>query len=134
MPASASATSVDTPVQARRLEIRRLGVGLPENIAGLLAYFILPAVVFLLIRPFNRHRFVRFHSIQCLLTVAVLIVLQVVLALFGKLMPLLALSMYGLLILAELTLWLLLLYKAYQYEVFKLPFVGAIAEKWAERN
>ncbi len=100
----------------------------------MLAYFIVPAIVFLLVRPFNRNRFVRFHSIQCLLTVAVLMVLQVALALLGKLVPLLVLSLYGLLFLAELTLWLLLLYKAYRHETFKLPVVGDIAETWAERS
>ncbi len=97
----------------------------------MLAYFIVPAIVFLLVRPFNRNRFVRFHSIQCLLTVAVLMVLQVALALLGKLVPLLVLSLYGLLWLAELTLWLLLLYKAYQHEMFELPGAGEIAERLA---
>ncbi len=100
----------------------------------MLAYFILPAIAFLLVRPFNRNRFVRFHSIQCLLTVGVLIVLQLAVALFGKLVPLLVLSLYGLLLLAEITLWLLLLYKAYEHEMFKLPIVGDIAETWADRN
>jgi len=117
-----------------RIEIGGLAGGLRENIAGMLAYFVLPAVVFLLIRPFRRNRFVRFHSIQCLLAVAVLIVLQVALALFGKVMPLLVLSLYGLLFLAGLMLWLLLLFKAYQHEMFKLPFFGDIAERWAEKN
>ena len=100
----------------------------------MLAYFIVPAIVFLLIRPFKRNRFVRFHSLQCLLTVAVLIILQVVVALFGKLMPLMVLSLYGLLILAELALWLLLLFKAYQHETFKLPVAGDLAERWAARS
>ncbi|MFZ0705073.1 MAG: hypothetical protein WAM71_05675 [Candidatus Korobacteraceae bacterium] len=104
---------------------------IPDNLAGMLAYFILPAIVFLLIRPFKHNRFVRFHSIQCLLTVGILIVVQFALAVFGKLMPLLVLSLYGLLVLAELTLWLLLLFKAYQRERFKLPVVGDIAEEWA---
>lgn len=106
--------------------------GLPDNIAGMLAYFVVPAIVFLLVRPFNRNRFVRFHSIQCLLTVGALIVLQLAIALFGKLLPLLVLSLYGLLILAELTLWLLLVFKAYEHETFKLPLVGDFAEKLAE--
>ena len=105
--------------------------GMPENIAGVLAYFIVPAVAFLLIEPFKRNRFVRFHSVQCLLSVAVLVVLQVALVLLGKLLPLFVLSLYGLLILAELTLWLLLLYKAYQHEMFKLPVIGDVAERLA---
>ena len=100
----------------------------------MLAYFIMPAIVFLVMRPFSRNRFVRFHSIQCLLTVAVLIVLQIAVSLLGRLIPLLVLSLYGLLLLAELTLWLLLLYKAYQHETFQLPLVGDIAEAWSERS
>lgn len=95
------------------------------------SYFIVPAVVFLLVLPFKRNRFVRFHSVQCLMTVAVLIIMQVALALFGKLVPLLVLSLYGLLFLAELMLWLLLLFKAYQHEYFKLPLLGDIAERLA---
>lgn len=122
----------DAPAPVRRLTLADFKDGLPDNIAGMLAYFILPAIVFLLVRPFNRNRFVRFHSIQCLLTIVVLIVLQLAIALFGKLLPLLVLSLYGLLILAELTLWLLLLFKAYEHETLKLPLVGDLAEKWAE--
>jgi uncharacterized membrane protein len=123
-----------TPAHERHVTVSNIVSGLPDNIAGMLAYFIVPAIVFLLVRPFKRNRFVRFHSIQCLLTVAVLIVLQVVVALLGKLVPLFVLSLYGLLLLAEITLWLLLLYKAYQNERFKLPLVGDIAETWADRS
>src|ERR1043166_5598360 len=50
----------------------------------MLAYFIFPAIAFIFIPPFNRNRFVRFHSFQCLLTVAVLIVLQVALDCFAR--------------------------------------------------
>src|ERR1700760_4654206 len=42
---------------------------LADNVAGMLAYFtIIPAIVFLLIEPYNRNRFVRFHCFQCLFT------------------------------------------------------------------
>src|ERR1700691_2673495 len=40
--------------------------GLPENLAGALAYFLLPAIVFLLVEPYNKSRFLRFHSFQCI--------------------------------------------------------------------
>ncbi len=105
--------------------------GVPENIAGMLAYFVVPGIAFLVLQPFKRNRFVRFHCFQCLMMVAVLIVIQVALALFAKAVPLLVLSLYGLVLLAELTLWLLLLYKAWQHEMFKLPMVGDIAERLA---
>src|ERR1700733_447098 len=39
---------------------------LPETLAGALAYFVLPAIVFLLVEPYNKNRFVRFHSFQIL--------------------------------------------------------------------
>ncbi len=39
--------------------------GMNENIAGMLAYVtIIPAIVFLVVEPFNKNRFVRFHAFQ----------------------------------------------------------------------
>lgn len=130
-PQTTSAAAASLP--AKHPTVSDIASRLPDNIAGMLAYFVLPAIVFLLIRPFNRNRFVRFHSLQCLLTVAVLIVLQFAVVTLGRAIPLFVLSLYGLLLLAELTLWLLLLFKAYQHEEFKLPAVGDIAEMWANR-
>jgi len=95
----------------------------------MLAYFVLPAVVFLFLQPFNRNRFVRFHSFQCLITVGVLIFVHFALILLARALPLVALPLFGLVMLAEFTLWLLLLVKAYQGEMFKLPFVGDLAEQ-----
>ena len=98
----------------------------------MLAYFtIIPAIVFLLIEPYNRNRFVRFHSFQCLFTAAALIVLHICLSFISYALPLLMLPILGLLGLAELALWLLLVIKAYQHEMFKLPIVGDLAEKQA---
>ncbi len=103
-----------------------------ENIAGMLAYFtIIPAIIFLVIEPYNRNRFVRFHSFQCLFTCAALIVLHICLSIFSYILPLMMFPIWGLLGLAELALWLLLVIKAYQHEMFKLPVVGDLAEKQA---
>lgn len=105
---------------------------LADNVAGMLAYFtIIPAIVFLLIEPYNRNRFVRFHSFQCLFTCAALIVIHVGLSIVSYMVPLLALGVWGLLGLAELALWILLVIKAYQGQMFKLPVVGDMAEKQA---
>ena len=39
--------------------------GLEDNVAGMLAYItIIPAIIFLVVEPFNKRRFVRFHSFQ----------------------------------------------------------------------
>ena len=103
-----------------------------ENVAGMLAYFtIIPAIIFLLIEPYNRNRFVRFHSFQCLFTCVALILLQIVLSIFSHILPVLMFGVWGLLGLAELALWILLVVKAYQHQMFKLPIVGDLAEKQA---
>ena len=110
-----------------------------ENVAGMLAYFtIIPAIIFLLIEPYNRNRFVRFHSFQCLFVAVGLIVLDIALAIVSSILHFVPVigwifsailwPLYGL---AILGLWLLLVIKAYQHEMFKLPFVGDLAEKQA---
>jgi zinc ribbon protein len=39
--------------------------GISDNIAGMLAYVtIVPAIIFLVMEPYNRSHFVRFHSFQ----------------------------------------------------------------------
>ena len=39
--------------------------GLTDNVAGALAYLtIIPAILFLVLEPFNKRRFVRFHAFQ----------------------------------------------------------------------
>ena len=41
--------------------------GLSDNAAGALAYVtIIPAIIFLVMEPYNKNRFIRFHSWQCL--------------------------------------------------------------------
>ena len=53
------------------------GGGLADNVAGLLAYVtIIPAIIFLLIEPYRRNPFVRFHAFQCLGIALTGIVLQ----------------------------------------------------------
>ena len=67
-----------------------------ENVAGMLAYFtIIPAIIFLLVEPYNRNRFVRFHSFQCLFTCAALIVLHVGLLVRSYALPLIMFPILG---------------------------------------
>ena len=116
-----------------------ISTGLEENIAGMLAYFtIIPAIIFLLIEPYNRNRFVRFHSFQCIFAVVALLVIDVALSIVSSILhilPVIGWFLTGLLWpiwgLAQLALWLLLVIKAYQHQMFKLPFVGDLAEKQA---
>src|SRR5207245_6162229 len=52
--------------------------GMNENIAGMLAYVtIIPAIVFLVVEPFDENRFVRLHVLQNILCVVAWIVLLI---------------------------------------------------------
>jgi uncharacterized membrane protein len=56
------------------------GGGMTDNLAGALSYIPIVAIIFLLIEPYNKVKFVRFHAFQCLFTCLALIVTQFVLA------------------------------------------------------
>lgn len=102
--------------------------GLQENVAGMLAYVtIIPAIIFLVVEPYNKNRFVRFHSFQCLFFAAAMIVISVAL----NVIPILGAIASIFLSLGALVLWVVLLVKAYGGEMWKVPFIGDIAEKQA---
>src|SRR5580698_9624875 len=59
------------------------GSGLADNVAGMLAYVtIIPAIIFLVMEPYNKNRFIRFHSFQCLFFAGALFVAHLVLSIF----------------------------------------------------
>ncbi len=109
--------------------------GLSDNVAGMLAYVtIVPAIIFLVIEPFNRNRFVRFHAFQSIFFYLGWLVLSIALGIVGGI-PVLGwatLLIWPLVGLGGLIIWILLLVKAYGGQTFKLPVIGAMAEKQAE--
>jgi uncharacterized membrane protein len=108
--------------------------GLTDNVAGALAYLFIPAIIFLVLEPYNRKRFVRFHSFQSLFVVVVWVAFWIVFGIFTHI-PFLgwaAAFILGPLIgLAFFVLWLILTLKAYQGQMFKLPVIGDMAEQQA---
>ncbi len=110
------------------------GSGLADNVAGALAYVtIIPAIVFLILEPFNKKRFVRFHAFQCLFFAVAWTALWIILAFIGHI-PFLGwatILLWPLVSLAGLILWVVLVVKAYQNQMFKLPVIGDMAEKQA---
>jgi len=112
----------------------------PEGIAGGLAYLsFIPAIIFLLVDPYKRNRFVRFHSFQCLFASAVGLGLGLAMRLVGwvlfmipKVGPLLDFLIAVVAILAAVFLWLVLTVKALQGEWFRLPVLGDFADRYAD--
>ena len=110
-----------------------------DHLLGACAYFtFLPALSFLLLDPYRKNPFVRFHSVQCLLlcllslVAAVLVrLLTMVLLLVPVAGPLLAVLFVTIAALAALFLWIVLLVKALQGERFALPLIGGLAEKYS---
>ena len=110
-----------------------------ENLTAALAYLtFVPAILFLLLNPYNRNQFVRYHSVQCLLAWAAAILVAIVLKLVGLVLFLIPIVGPLLLVLtwviggtAALLLWLVLVVKAFQGERFQLPMLGNIAERYA---
>jgi uncharacterized membrane protein len=114
---------------------------LPESFAGALAYItFVPAVLCLLLDPYRRNTFTRFHSIQCLLFTFFVLALSASLKLASLALfvipvigPLLAVLVSVLVGLGVAVMWLVLVVKALQGEMFKLPLLGDFAERYAGR-
>jgi len=104
--------------------------GLSENAAGAIAYLtIIPAIIFLVMEPYNRSSFIRFHSWQSIffgVTVAVVHFVLGVIPIVGWIL----LLPVGL---AFLLLWIFVIIKASKGERFKIPFIGNLAEQQAGR-
>lgn len=108
--------------------------GLADNVAGMLAYVtFIPAIVFLVLAPYNRNRFVRFHSFQCLFFTLAVFAIHVALSILTVVpfLALITLPLHALVSLAAFAIWIVLLVKANQGQMYKLPYIGDLAEKQA---
>lgn len=107
------------------------GDGLAENVAGLLCYAVgwITGIIFLLI---DKRPFVKFHAAQSIVVFGALTVLKIgggMIITFGGLLGFGMWAALSMLIgLVAFVLWILLMVKAYQHELFKLPVAAAIAE------
>jgi uncharacterized membrane protein len=106
-------------------------VVLNDRLCAAASYFtFIPAVAFLLMKPYARRRFVRFHSRQsCFFWVLVIALLGVGVLASSIGFLLLWLFTGTLVVLALFLTWLLLSIKALQGEWFHLPWLGQLAEQ-----
>lgn len=106
--------------------------GLTENVAGMLAYItIFPAILFLVLEPYNKSRFIRLHSFQSIFFFVAWVVIGVALSMLASIPVLgwISILIWPLVGLGFFVLWIVLLLKAYQGQMFKLPVIGDLAEK-----
>jgi uncharacterized membrane protein len=115
--------------------------GLAPNIAGMLAYFtIIPAIIFLVLEPYNKDRYVRFHAFQSVFFHVAWIAAWIGMIILGIVLgtiPVIGLIIHLLLDLAlflgGFVVWLILVIKAYGNQKFHLPVIGNMAEEQAAK-
>lgn len=101
-------------------DLGKCSCGMQPNVAALLSYLLgwISGLIFFLIEKENK--FVRFHAMQSLM-------------LFGGLTVIAIIPFVNLLVIIlgplSFVLWIILMIKAYQGQMFKLPLVGDLAEK-----
>jgi uncharacterized membrane protein len=118
---SAAATPVAIPVAAPT-------EGLQENVAGVLCYVLgwVTGIIFLLI---DKRPFVKFHAAQSIVVFGGLTLIRFALVfMHGMFSGLLGFGIFGLLTFLGFILWVLLMVKAYQHQMFRLPIAADIAD------
>lgn len=118
-------------------------LGLDVNVASLLAYIplcLVGLVVSIIILVTDKtNKVARFHAFQSILVHVVFVLLYVVVMVFGVMsaatnsaaVGMLTMVLYVGWIFGLLGLCIFLMIKAYGGSMFKLPFIGDMADKWS---
>jgi uncharacterized membrane protein len=118
-------------------------LGLDVNVASLLAYIplcLVGLVVSIIILVTDKtNKVARFHAFQSILVHVVFVLLYVVVMIFGVMsaatnsaaIGMLTMLLYVAWIFGLLGLCIFLMIKAYGGSMFKLPFIGDMADKWS---
>ena len=106
-------------------DLGKTTTGMQANVEALLSYLFgfITGIIFYVIEKENK--FVRFHAMQSIITFGGIFVAGIILGMI----PVIGWSVLPFLWIAELILWIILMVKAYQGDMFKLPVIGDIAEK-----
>ncbi len=111
--------------------------GLSDNAAGGIAYItIIPAIVFLILEPYKKSSFVRFHAWQSIFFFVAWAAIDILIGVVQNLVPsavFLTLTVLQLVGLAIFVVWIVVFVSAFNGKRFKLPLIGQLAEKQANR-
>jgi len=101
--------------------------GLSDHAAGAIAYItIIPAIIFLLVEPYNKNPFVRFHAWQNIFISIGWFACSIIM-----IVPILGWIVGVVGDLALFVCWIICIVKASSGQKFMVPFIGALAEKQA---
>jgi uncharacterized membrane protein len=104
--------------------------GLSRNTAAALAYItFIPALIFLLIEPYKRDAYIRFHAWQCIVLTLVDIAGSIVFGFMGTIGWMVR-ALLGLLL---FIFWLIAIIKASKGEAYHIPIVGDLADTLAAK-
>ncbi|MDD4794174.1 MAG: hypothetical protein PHU18_02860 [Dehalococcoidales bacterium] len=114
---------IEEEKKAETEKVGKASTQIPQNVSGLLCYLAgwITGIIFLVIEPNNR--FVRFHAIQSIVTFAPLMIATGLLGLI----PVVGDAFSAIVGTLGFALWIILMIKAYQGEMFALPLAGDIA-------
>jgi uncharacterized membrane protein len=111
--------------------------GLSDNAAGGLSYItIIPAIVFLVVDPYKKSSFVRFHAWQSIFFYVAWAVVHILVTVVQNLVPtvvFLTLTLWQLVDLAFFVVLVIAFVSAFNGKRFMLPIIGGLAEKQASR-
>jgi uncharacterized membrane protein len=105
--------------------------GLAENVAGLLCYVLgwVTGIIFILI---DKRPFVRFHAAQSIVVFGALTVFRIGLGIVMGIGGFVGFGLWALISmvlgLLGVVLWILLMIKAYQHELYRVPIAAPIAD------
>ena len=101
---------------------------LKPNVSALLSYvgIWVTGIIFLILE--KKNHFVRFHAMQSLITFAGLTVIIIIVGIIFIFVPIIGVIVYIIVGILMFILWVVLMYKAYHGERYKLPVSGTLAE------
>jgi len=135
-------TVCGSPVPAAGGREPASGAGMASHVAAALCYplWLITGVLFLAMEPYKRDPYVRFHAFQSIFFTIVVMVFWAVWnsIIWGLFFPFRFLwpvlnMMSKLISLAIFCYWLFLMYKAYNKERYRIPFIGEFARKQAAK-
>lgn len=98
-----------------------------DNLMGAISYFWIIGLIFLLIEPYNKNKFIRFHAFQSLFMAVAWFACWIIL----MVIPVIGWILIPLVFLAFIITLIVVAIKAYQGNMFRLPVIGDMAAKQA---